>query len=57
MLMDREKISVYLDKRQTEALQALTKETRVKMADYIREGVDLILAKYQKELKKAGKKR
>ena len=54
--MDREKISLYLDKAQIESLRALSGITRVKMSDYIREGVDLILAKYQKELKKAKKK-
>ena len=54
--MDREKISLYLDKAQIESLRVLSGITRVKMSDYIREGVDLILAKYQKELKKAKKK-
>ena len=55
--MDRQKISLYLDKGQIEGLKVLSGFTRVKMSDYIREGVDRILAKYQKELKKAQKKR
>lgn len=54
--MERERISVFLDKEQIEKLKGLSGATRVKMADYIREGVDLVLAKYQKELKRAKKK-
>ncbi|MFQ5901694.1 MAG: ribbon-helix-helix domain-containing protein [Thermodesulfobacteriota bacterium] len=53
--MEREKISVFLDKTQIENLKALSGFTRVKMADYIREGIDIVLDKYQKELKKAQK--
>jgi len=51
------KISTFIEKRQFESLKALSGVTRVKVADYIREGIDLVLAKYQKELKKGGKKR
>ena len=54
--MEKERTSLYLDKKQMEALRALTAFTRVKMADYVREGVDLVLDKYQKELRKAQKK-
>lgn len=51
--MDREKVTFYLEKKQIEDLKLLTDFTRVKMADYIREGVDMVLEKYQSELKKA----
>jgi hypothetical protein len=54
--MELERISVFLEKTQIERLKALSGVTRVKMADYIREGVDMVLARYQKELKKAKKK-
>lgn len=51
--MKREKISVYLDKQQIEDLKALSSITRVKMADYIREGIDMVFEKYKREIKKA----
>ncbi len=54
--MYRKMISLYLDKTQIEALRMLTGYTRIKMAVYIREGVDMVLSRYQKELKAALKK-
>jgi len=45
------KISTYIEKRQFEELKALSGITRVKVADYIREGIDMVLAKYKKEIK------
>ena len=53
--VNREKISLYLDKTQTGALRILSDVTRVNMAVFIREGVDLVLAKYAKEFKKTKK--
>lgn len=50
------KISTFIEKKQFNDLKALSGITRVKVADYIREGIDLVLAKYQKELKKSKKK-
>ena len=44
----KEPMSIYLDKSQAKALRALSKRTRVPAQVYLREGVDLILAKYQK---------
>jgi len=55
--MDKEKVSFYLDKGQIERLRTLTGVTRVNISVYIREGIDMVLAKYQKELKKAPKKK
>jgi hypothetical protein len=54
--MEKQRISTFLDKRQIDALKSLSGVTRVKMADYIREGIDMVLAKYRKDLKKTKKK-
>jgi hypothetical protein len=53
VLMELKRISVLLEESQIKRLKSLSGVTRVKMADYIREGVDMVLARYQKELKKA----
>ena len=42
----------YIDKDVLEKLKKLSGITRVKRSDYIREGIDIILQKYRKELKK-----
>ena len=44
----REQLAVYLDPQQVERLRRLNKATRVPIAVYVREGVDAVLAKYQK---------
>ena len=44
----REQVAVYLDPQQIERLRRLHKATRVPTAEYIREGVELVLAKYRK---------
>lgn len=54
-MIKRKMISVFLNTKQIEDLKALSRVTRVKMADYIREGIDLVLARYKKELKKSKK--
>jgi hypothetical protein len=54
--MKRKKIALYLDMNQIEDLKALTTLTKVKMADYMREGIDRILSEHQGELKKPRKK-
>ncbi len=54
--MERQRISTFLDKRQIASLKSLSSVTRVKMADYIREGIDMVLSKYRKDLKKTKKK-
>lgn len=48
----RKKISttVYLTEEQNLALKSLNKSTRVPIAEFIREGVDLILKKYKEHL-------
>ncbi len=48
----RKKISttVYITPEQNESLKLLSKKTRVPVAEYIREGVDLLLGKYSRHI-------
>jgi len=50
--MARKKISttVYITPEQDEALKKLNARTKVPIAEYIREGIDLVLARYKKDL-------
>ena len=43
--------AVYLELRQLQALKALSVRTRVPQQVYLREGLDLVLAKYRAEVK------
>lgn len=45
--------SVYLDLQQVERLKLLSEKTRVPQAVYIREGLDLVMNKYEKKIRKA----
>ena len=45
--------SVYLDLEQVERLKILSDKTRVPQAVYIREGLDLVMSKHEKRLKKS----
>jgi hypothetical protein len=49
--------SVYLDEEQVKSLMTLSKKTRVPQAVLVREGVDLMLKKREKELQRKKKKR
>jgi predicted DNA-binding protein len=52
--------SVYLDMQQVERLKLLSEKTRVPQAVYIREGLDLVMSKYEKKIRAippAGKSR
>jgi hypothetical protein len=40
-------MALYLDQPKAEALRKLSAQTRVPMQVYLREGVDLVLAKYR----------
>jgi len=48
----RKKISttVYITQEQSEQLKLLHKKTKVPVAEYIREGIDLVLARYAEKL-------
>jgi predicted DNA-binding protein len=55
MMEKRERYTTFLDKKQIEGLKTLSSLTRVPMAIYVREAIDDLLVKYEKELKKAKK--
>jgi hypothetical protein len=52
MLMSRKKISttVYITPEQDEALKRLNARTKVPVAEYIRQGIELVLAKYKDQV-------
>lgn len=54
--MSKQRISVFLEQEQIDKLKLLSGITRIKQADYIREGLEMVFAKYQKELRSAKKK-
>lgn len=51
----RERFTTFLDKKQIDGLKNLSATTRVPMAIYVREAIDDLLVKYDKELKRARK--
>jgi hypothetical protein len=46
----------FVGDEQLKKLKALSAATRIKASDYLREGIDMALAKYSKALKKAPRK-
>ena len=50
--MPRKKISttIYITPEQNERLKALNAKTKVPVAEYIRQGIDLVLEKYKTQL-------
>jgi predicted DNA-binding protein len=50
--MARKKISttIYITPEQNEQLKALNAKTKVPVAEYIRQGIDLVLEKYKTQL-------
>ncbi len=50
--MARKKISttIYITPEQNELLKELNQKTKVPVAEYIRQGIDLILAKHKEDL-------
>ena len=48
---------VYFDRQQHDALRALSDETRVPLAAYLREAVDMLLAKYGRKVKRPRSRR
>lgn len=50
--MARKKVSttIYIEPEQLELLKLLNERTKVPMAEYIREGIDLVLQKHQDKL-------
>jgi hypothetical protein len=52
MVMPRKKISttIYITPEQNDLLKLLNQRTKVPVAEYIRQGIDLILDKYKGDL-------
>ena len=50
--MSRRKVSttIYITEEQNEALKRLNEHTKVPVAEYIRQGIDLILQRYQEAM-------
>lgn len=50
--MARKKISttIYITPEQNEMLKLLNQKTKVPVAEYIRQGIDMVLQKYKSEL-------
>lgn len=50
--MDRKKVSttVYITREQNDLLKSLNQKTKVPIAEYIREGIDMVLDKYRQHL-------
>ena len=55
--MAKKLVSIYPEKEQLKRLDKLSAKTKIPKAKYVREGVDLLLQKYEKELKGKNKKR
>ena len=57
--MPKKRVNVMLEQEQIENLKILSRLSRIKMSEFIREGIDLVLAKkeYQKFLKPQKKKK
>ncbi len=55
--MVKKRVNMMLEEEQFGRLKDLSRVTRIRMSEFIREGVDWILAKYRKELKKAPRKK
>ena len=49
--------SIYLESEQMEKLMKLSEATKIPQAVFIREGLDLMLAKYERALKGGRKKK
>ena len=54
--MAKVKATFFIEKDMLDRLKTLSAITRVKQADFIREGIAYVLEKYKGELKKAPKK-
>ncbi|MEW6777309.1 MAG: ribbon-helix-helix domain-containing protein [Bdellovibrionota bacterium] len=50
MASDKVSTTVYITRTQDERLKALSKRTKVPVAEYIRQGIDLVLDRYQDQI-------
>ena len=51
--MSKIRTNFFIDKQMFDSLKALSAATRIKQADYIREGIAYVLEKYKAEFKKS----
>jgi len=50
MASDKVSTTVYITRGQDERLKTLSKRTKVPVAEYIRQGIDLVLERYQDQI-------
>jgi predicted DNA-binding protein len=55
--MPKAKITFFIEPDMWDKLKTLSSITRVKQADYIREGIEIVFEKYKGEFRKAKKER
>lgn len=48
----RVRLNTYIEAEQKAALDRLSEQTRVPWAEYVREGINMVLAKYRKKARK-----
>ncbi len=54
--MIKKRVNMIIEPEQHDQLKVLSKATRIRMSEFIREGIDWILTKYKKEIKEFKKK-
>ena len=54
--MPKPKVTFFIDQEMLNKLKDLSHSTRIKQADYIREGIAIVLEKYKGNIKKIKKK-
>ena len=54
--MAKIRVNTLLDEKQFVRLKILSRATRIRMAEFIREGLDMVFSKYEKILQKSPKK-
>ena len=54
--MTKIKMAFFIERKMLDQLKMLSKITRIKQADYIREGIAIVLKKYKGEFRKSKKK-
>ncbi len=55
--MGRKRMTFWMDDKHIEELKVLSSVTRIKQVEFVREAIEMVLAKYRKEIKKAQKER
>jgi hypothetical protein len=52
-LEKKQRFTTHLERKQIEDLKALSRVTRITVAVFVREAIDMLLARYERELKRA----